>query len=139
MGSFLGRQVTVYRRAWVWLLLGLLLLAPLLPGLIASSTRATLVKLDICSSNGALGTGEIAFATSVLANDDTPTSHSHQSAGGHCLWCFASSHAFGPATFPAKGVFDTLAKQALPAPYGGRPGAAAILEAAFSRGPPALA
>ena len=139
MGSFLGRQVTVYRRAWVWLLLGLMLVAPLLPGLIAPSTRATLANLDICSSDGALGAGEIAFAKPVLAGDHAPTSDSHQGAGGHCQWCFASSHAFGPATFTPLGFIDTLAKQALPAPYGRRPGAAAILEAAFARGPPTLA
>ena len=139
MGSFLGRQVTVYRRAWVWLLLGLLLLAPLLPGLIAPSTRATLANLDICSSDGALGAGEIAFAKPVLAGDHAPTSDSHQGAGGHCQWCFASSHAFGPHTFAQIVFFDTLAKLALPASYGRRPGSAAVLEAAFPRGPPTLA
>lgn len=135
----LDRQGRAWRRAWVWLLLGLLLVAPLLPGLVAPSTRATLANLDICSSTSALGTSEVAFATPVLANDHAPTSDSHQSAGGHCLWCFASSHAFGPATFTPLGFIDTLAKQALPAPYGRRPGAAVILEAAFARGPPTLA
>jgi hypothetical protein len=127
------------RRAGIWLLVSLILATQLLPALSTQPTGAALSLLDICSGSGALGIDGGASVAPTLPDEHAPASGGHQNTGGHCSWCFASSHALGPATHSRIGFFDIHANHARPAIYAQRPAAEAIREAAFARGPPASA